>query len=629
MSDVYHIPDAGKIEELNNIANRIRINSIKCTSASNSGHPTSSSSAADLLSVLFFQTMKFHPHDPRNPSDDRFVMSKGHACPALYSAWVETGHITEEELMQLRTIGSDLEGHPTPRLDFIDVATGSLGQGINAAAGMAYVGKYIDKASYRVYCMLGDGEVAEGSVWEAMMFGSYYKLDNFVTIIDVNRLGQSQATALGHDMETYRKRVDAFGWNAIVVDGHDIPSICKAFYDAETCKGKPSCIIAKTFKGRNILGQENLENFHGKPVPPAEKSKILEHLESLISGPPTGLQPQAPVDDAPAVDISNIKLSSPPNYKIGDKVSSRKGYGNAIAKLGKNNERVIALDGDVKNSTYSIEFKKAFPGSANFIECFIAEQNLVGAAIGAGTRGRTVPFCSTFSAFYTRAFDHIRMGAVSQTNVNFVGTHCGVAIGADGPSQMALEDIAMFRTIPGSTVFYPSDAVSTERSAELAANTSGICFIRASRQDDYVIYENDREFKIGRANILQQSEKDTVTVVGAGVTLHEAMKAYETLKGKGIHIRVVDPFTIKPLDKATISACAKATDGRIITVEDHYPEGGLGGAVAEALADTRGIILRRLAVKEIPRSGKPAELLSMFGIDAASIVKAVQELSSQ
>lgn len=624
----YHVPDAKTVQELSNIGNRIRLNSIKATSASNSGHPTSSASAADILSVLFFNTMKYHPNDPRNPSDDRFVMSKGHACPALYAAWVETGHITEAQLMDLRKVSSDLEGHPTPRLDFIDVATGSLGQGINCAVGMAYAGKYFDKASYRVFCMVGDGEMAEGSVWEALSFASFYKLDNLVAIIDVNRLGQSQPTALQHEMEVYKRRTDAFGWNSIIVDGHDIQSLCKAFHAAEICKEKPTCIIAKTYKGRGIVGQEDKENFHGKPVPPQDKDKILTHIESLMfDGPLPSLQPKAPEEPVKPADVAGIKLSSPPNYTVGQKVASRKAYGSALVKIGRSCSRVIALDGDVKNSTFSIEFRKEFP--ERFVECFIAEQNLVGAAIGAGTRNRTVPFCSTFAAFFTRAFDHIRMGAVSQTNVNFVGTHCGVAIGADGPSQMALEDLAMFRSIPGATVFYPSDAVSTERAVELAANTQGVCFIRASRQEDPVVYENDQQLSIGKANVLRQCNSDVVTVVGAGVTLSETLKAYETLKAGGIHIRVIDPFTIKPIDAQTIAAAAQATGGRIITVEDHYPEGGLGGAVAEALSEYRGIVHKRLAVKAIPRSGKPAELLALFEIDAAAIVKAVKAIAQQ
>lgn len=627
MADKYHAPNDQVIKELSNIANRIRINSIRATCQANSGHPTSSTSAADLMAVLFFHTMKFHPNDPRNPSDDRFVLSKGHACPALYAAWLETGHISDDDLMSLRKITSDIEGHPTPRLDFIDVATGSLGQGLNAAAGMAYVGKKIEKANYRVFCMMGDGEVAEGAVWEAFAFSSYYELDNLVAIIDVNRLGQSQPTSLAHDMETYRKRVDAFGWNAIVVDGHDISAICRALHEAETCIGKPTCLIAKTFKGRNIIGQEDKENYHGKAVPAGDKDKILKHIQGLIteSSCPK-LKPKLPTEVIKPLKLEEVKLSEPPNYKIGDKVAARKGYGKALVKLGKSCNRVIALDGDMKNSTYSQEFMKAYAGSDRFVECFIAEQSLVGVAVGAGTRNRTIPFCSTFAAFYCRAYDHIRMAAVSQTNINLVGTHCGVAIGADGPSQMALEDIAMFRAIPNSTVFYPSDAVATERAAELAANTQGMCFIRAGRQEDPIIYKNDQKFQIGKALVLHESKNDDVTVVGGGVTLHQALKAYDTLSKEGIKIRVVDPFTLKPIDKETLVACAKATGGRVVTVEDHYPEGGIGGAVAEALADVRDVIIQRLAVKSIPRSGQPAELLEKFEIDAPAIVKAVKEI---
>uniref|UniRef100_A0AAX7SXB5 Transketolase n=1 Tax=Astatotilapia calliptera TaxID=8154 RepID=A0AAX7SXB5_ASTCA len=608
------------LQGLKDVANKLRINSIKATCASNSGHPTSCCSAAELMSVLFFHAMRYKADDPRNQCNDRFVLSKGHAAPVLYAAWAEAGFVKESELVNLRKIDSDLEGHPTPKLAFVDVATGSLGQGLGAACGMAYTGKYFDKSSYRVYCMLGDGECSEGSVWEAMAFGSHYQLDNLVAILDVNRLGQSEPAPLKHDMEIYRKRCEAFGWNTYVVDGHDVEELCKAFWQAQQVKGKPTCIVAKTFKGRGI---EDLENWHGKPIPKDRVDEILKDLQSQIQVPNKTLCPDLPNEDTAPADLSPISLPSPPEYKKGDKMATRQAYGVALKKLGQASQRVVALDGDTKNSTFSETFKKAFPD--RYIECFIAEQNMVGVAIGCASRDRTVAFASAFAAFFSRAYDQIRMGAISQTNVNLVGSHCGVSIGEDGPSQMALEDLAMFRAIPTCTVFYPSDAVSTERAVELSSNTKGICFIRTSRPATAVIYSPDEKFEVGVAKVVRQSDDDQVTVIGAGVTLHEALAAADTLAAKGKNIRVIDPFTIKPLDAATILASARATRGQIITVEDHYKEGGLGEAVLSAVGSEPGIVVTRLAVAGVPRSGKPQELLDIFGISAKYIAEAVTQ----
>lgn len=612
------------LSALSDIANKLRIHSVRCTSQGNSGHPTSGASAAEILSVLFFNVMRYSVKEPRNPASDRFVLSKGHACPVLYGAWVEAGIITPEQLLTLRKIDSDLEGHPTPRLDFIDVATGSLGQGLSCAAGMAYVGKYLDNADYRVYCLIGDGESAEGSIWEALAFGSHYKLDNMVAIFDVNRLGQSEATAYGHDTDTYKHRLEAFGYNTYVVDGHDVEALLKTFHDASTVKGKPSAIVAKTFKGRGFPGIEDQLNFHGKALG-AKTDAVIEAIsQNITNHGPHNLKPASPTCSVPAVDISNIRLSEPPNYELKQGVAVRAAYGTALAKIGKNNSRVISLDGDTKNSTMAETFKKAHPD--RFIECFIAEQNMVGVAIGAACRDRTVAFASAFACFLSRAYDQIRMGAISQTNINLCGSHCGVSIGEDGPSQMALEDLAIFRAIQGSTVFYPSDAVSCERAVELAANARGITFIRSGRPVVPVIYKNDEEFAIGKAKIVRQGADDQVTVIGAGVTLNEALKAADQLVADGISVRVIDPFTIKPIDRGTIVASARQTGGRIVTVEDHYPEGGLGEAVASAVGEERDIVLRRLAVNELPRSGKPAELLAKYGIDAAAICDAVREV---
>jgi len=610
--------------ELQDLAHKLRIHSVKMTSASKSGHPTSCSSMAEIMSVLFYRVMRYSVQEPKHPSNDRFILSKGHAAPILYAAWAEAGLFPVSDLMNLRKIDSDLEGHPTPRLNFIDVATGSLGQGLSVACGMAYAGKHFDKASYRTYCLMGDGESMEGNIWEALNFAGIYKLNNLCAIIDVNRLGQSDPAPLEHDMDTYKRRMESFGFHAIVVDGHDILELCKAFDEAGKVLDKPTCIIAKTFKGKYFPDIENLMNWHGKALGDKADS-VVKHVESLIKNPsvkPSNIP--APILDSPSVDITGVALSDPPAYKLGDKLATRQAYGNALAKLAKNNSRVVALDGDMKNSTFSQEILKV--DKNRFIECFICEQNMLGVGIGVACRDRTVAFASTFAAFLTRGFDNLRMGVISQTNLNVVGSHCGVSIGEDGPSQMALEDIAMFRSLPGCTVFYPSDAVSTERAVELAANTKGICFVRVSRPATPIIYNNQDQFSIGQARIVRRSDADQVLVVAAGVTLVEAVKAADTLAAKGINIRVMDPFTIKPLDTKSVVDNAAACGGRVITVEDHYPEGGLGDAVLAAVASSRNIIVRKLAVNAVPRSGPPADLLEMFGISANNIVTAVNDV---
>ncbi|XP_052823477.1 transketolase [Octopus bimaculoides] len=626
MSADYHRPDAKIVSELKDMANKLRMHSIKATDASNSGHPSSCSSAAEIMSVLFFHTMKYDIKNPRGASNDRFILSKGHAAPILYAAWAEAGLFPTEDLLNLRKITSDLEGHPTPRLNFIDVGTGSLGQGLSIAAGMAYTGKYFDKADYRVYCLIGDGESAEGSIWEAMAFASYYKLDNLVAILDVNRLGQSDPTPLQHDVEVYKKRCEAFGWNTCITDGHDVDSLCKVFHQASLVEGKPTCIVAKTLKGKYIPGVEDLENWHGKPLTKNSEG-ALTHLKNLLNNPgPHQLTIKSPEKTIPETDLSQVKLSELPAYELGQQVATRAAYGTALVKIGKSCKYVVAMDGDTKNSTFSQTFMKAFPD--RFIECYIAEQNLVGVGIGCACRNRAIPFISTFACFLSRAFDQIRMGAISQTNANFCGSHAGISIGEDGPSQMALEDIAMFRSIPGSTVFYPSDAVSCERAIELAARTKGICFIRTSRPSVPVIYKNDEQFNVGQAKIIRQAPGDKVTVVGACVTLLEAVRAADLLASENVSITIVDPFTVKPIDGKTIYECAKKTNGKILTVEDHYAEGGLGEAVCSAVSGYPNVIVKKLSVLEVPRSGKSAELMEKYGISANCIVKAVHQMMS-
>ncbi|KRZ74923.1 Transketolase [Trichinella papuae] len=623
------LPDLHTIQELKDIANKLRIHSIRATNASNSGHPTSCCSMAEIMSVLFFHTMKYDPKNPRDPHNDRFILSKGHAGPILYACWVEAGLIPENELLNLRKIDSDLEGHPTPRLSFVDVATGSLGQGLSCAAGMAYVMKFLDKIDSRVYCVLGDGESAEGSVWEALHFAGIYELDNLVAIFDINRLGQSQPASLGHRIDVYQQRLEAFGWNVECVDGHDVEALCRSFSSAAGVKHKPTAIVAKTFKGFGIPKVEDQENWHGKALG-KEAAAALEAINSRIKNLDRhklsiNLPRIDPSNPLKANNFSSVQLSEPPNYKIGEKVATRLAYGTALVKLGKSCDRVVALDGDVKNSTFTDKFKNAFPD--RFIECFIAEQNMVGVAVGCSTRGRTLPFCSTFATFFTRAFDQLRMGAISGANVKCCGSHAGVSIGEDGPSQMGLEDIAMFRTLPGSTVFYPSDAVSCERAVELAARVNGICFIRTGRPNTPVIYANEEQFSIGQAKIVRHSEKDCLMIVSAGVTLFEAFTAADVLaKEKGLHVCICDLFTVKPIDKRTLAEQAKRVGGKVLTVEDHYPEGGIGDAVASALAEYSDIKLTSLAVNALPRSGPPDSLMDMFGISAKHIIEACIQL---
>jgi len=625
---LYHQPSSEEVAVLKDIATKLRIHSIRMTSASKSGHPTSCSSMAELMSVLFFKVMKYK--DPkvhkfqRDPENDRFILSKGHAAPILYAAWAEAGLFPVDDLLNLRKIDSDLEGHPTPRLPFIDVATGSLGQGLSVAAGMAYAAKHFDKASYRTFCLLGDGESMEGNVWEALNFAGHYKLDNLCAIIDVNRLGQSDPAPLGHDMEQYRKRISSFGFNTIVVDGHDIEELSKAFFAAETTQGLPTAILARTFKGKDFPEIEDQMNWHGKPL--GDKAElVLQHLTSLLKNPNVE-RPfiSSPASDVAAVDLNGAALAGPPAYFKGDKVATRAAYGTALAKLAQTHPRVVALDGDMKNSTFSQTILKV--DKDRFIECFICEQNLIGVAIGVSCRDRTIAFASTFSAFLTRAFDNLRMGVISQTNINVVGSHCGVSIGEDGPSQMALEDLALFQSLPGCTVFYPTDAVSMERATELAANTRGITFIRAGRPAVPVLYENSERFEIGKSKVVRQSNDDQVLVIGAGVTLFEALKAADKLDEVGVKIRVLDPFTIKPLDWAAVQQHSAACGGRVVTVEDHYPEGGLGDSVLAALATVRNTVVKKLAVNGVPRSGPPADLLEMFGISASSIVQACNDI---
>jgi transketolase len=606
------------IESLKGIANQLRIHSIQATTAAGSGHPTSCCSAADIVAALFFAHMRLDVKNPRYYNNDRFILSKGHAAPLLYAAWAELGLFPADDLLKLRRLDSDLEGHPTPRLSFADVATGSLGQGLSVGVGMALCAR-LDKLDYRTYVLLGDGECAEGSVWEAATLAGISKLNNLVAIVDVNRLGQSQPTAFGHDLDAYKNRFEACGWRTEEIDGHDIEEILEVLA-AVGLGDQPLVILAKTLKGGGVSFLQDKEGWHGKPLSKEEAVRATAELQpSARSGLGRAIQPPtqlpAPKNDAPA--------GYPPlTYKAGDSVATREAFGNALLRIGEADLRVVAFDGDTKNSTYSEKFFKKFPD--RFTECFIAEQNMVGVATGFAARGK-VPFASTFACFLTRAFDQIRVAGISMSNLKLAGSHVGVSIGEDGASQMGLEDLAMMRAVVGSVVLYPSDAVSAEKLVEQMALHKGVAYLRTSRPKTPLLYGNEAQFPIGGAKVLRQSDSDKVTVVAAGITLHEALKAADTLKGEGTNIGVIDAYSIKPLAKEAILSAARKSGNRVITVEDHYSEGGLGDAVAGELS-AEGVQVHKLAVHEIPHSGKPEELIAKYGIDAAAIIKKVKAL---
>jgi transketolase len=615
------------IQELESIANKLRIHSIVATSEAGSGHPTSCMSAADLTAAVFFYAMRYDVANPKNPMNDRFVLSKGHAAPLLYAAWAEAGAFPVERLKTLREFTSDLEGHPTPRLPWVEVATGSLGQGLSCGVGMALNGKYLDKTGNNVFVLMGDGENAEGSVWEAAEIASYYKLDNLIGIVDVNGLGQSQRTMYGHDTEVYRRRYEAFGWHALSVDGHNVAEIISALDEAMAIDDKPSVIVAATKKGKGVSFAEDKDGWHGKAFKKGEElDRALAELQPKIASA-DGLKMKPPEGRTVSASSGNgapAKAASASGYAIGQQVATREAYGDALARLGDTNPLVVALDGDTKNSTYSEKFMKAHEG--RFFESFIAEQNMVGAAVGLSAMGK-IPFASTFACFLTRAYDHIRMAAVSQANLKLCGSHAGVSIGEDGPSQMALEDLAMMRAIESSTVLYPSDAVAAEHAVRLAAEHRGIVYIRTSRPKTPVIYSTDEEFAIGRAKVIKQTGDDKATIVTSGVTLFEALAAHDQLKAEGIAVRVIDLFSVKPVDEETLRASGRETNNLVITVEDHAAWGGLGDAVASAISPS-GIRVYQLGVREVPRSGKPEELLAAYGIDRSAIVSAVKSLVS-
>jgi transketolase len=617
---------AEQIEALRTKANLLRVHSIRATTKAGSGHPTTCLSAADLVAVLFFHVLRVDLSDPHNPLNDRVIFSKGHATPLLYAAWAEAGAFPVEHLDTLRQFDSDLEGHPTPRFVWHPIATGSLGQGLSIAAGIA-LGLKRDNLPPKVYCLMGDGETAEGAVWEAAAFAAYYGLNNLIAIVDINRLGQSQPTMLQHDLQTYARRFEAFGWKVLPIDGHDYAQILDAFEQAQSAS-QPTVILARTLKGKGASAVEDKEGWHGKPLPPdlaeqaiAELMPTPEQIEGAASLRP--LPP--PTWDKHFLQATDGAIPSLPNYTLGQMVATREAYGDTLVALGKAYPHLYALDGDVKNSTFSEKFAAAFP--ERFVECFIAEQNMVGAAVGLATLGK-IPFASSFACFLTRAYDFIRMAAIGRANIKLCGSHAGVSIGEDGPSQMGLEDLAMMRAIPDSVVLYPSDAVSTVKLVEQMVRLQGIAYLRTTRPKTPVIYDNAESFPIGGCKVLRSSPNDVATVVGAGITLHEALKAYEQLRAEGIAIRVIDLYSVKPIDAETLIRSAQETNGLLITVEDHYPQGGIGEAVAAAVQG-HGIRVQMLAVRELPRSGKPEQLLAAYGIDATAIAQAVRHLVGQ
>jgi len=606
------------ISHLEKLAKLIRYYILISTAEAGSGHPSSSLSATELMTVLFFGGFfKYDTDNIENPNNDRIIFSKGHASPLFYALWAASGKLSEDELLTLRKFNSPLEGHPTTSFKFTEAATGSLGQGLSIGAGMALNAKYIDKLPYKTYVLLGDSEMSEGSIWEAIQIAAFYKLNNLIGIIDVNRLGQCGETMYGHNLKAYEKRISSFGWKTISIDGHSINDIVRAYKIANRSKDKPVMIIAKTIKGKGISLLEDKNGWHGK-VPPKEVVKELIKELGVVDKDIVG-SIKRPKKYRPKVE--NKPPSREINYPKNTHLATRKAYGNALVRIYTQFPDIVVLDAEVSNSTYSEIFKSAYP--ERFFEMFIAEQNMIGMALGLSRRGK-IPFVSSFGAFLTRAFDQIRMCQYSNANIKFCGSHAGVSIGEDGPSQMGLEDIAMFRTILNSVVLYPSDAISTEKLVEEAAKHFGIVYIRTTRQDTPIIYESSERFPIGGCKVLRKSDKDVVTIIAAGITLHETLKAYEELKNENINIRVIDLYCVKPIDKKTIQNSAYETKA-IITVEDHFAEGGIGEAVRSCL-NTIEVPVYSLAVKKIPKSGKTQELLDYEGISKNSIVNKVKEL---
>jgi transketolase len=606
------------LNDVRELAMQLRVDSIRCSTSAGSGHPTSSMSAADVMAVLLARHFRYDWQRPDNPTNDHLIFSKGHASPLLYSMFKAVGVISDDELMtEYRRAGSRLEGHPTPLLPWVDVATGSLGQGLPDGVGVALAGRYLEELPFRVWVLCGDGEMAEGSIWEALDKASYYRLSNLTAIVDVNRLGQRGPTELGWDVDAYARRVEGFGCRAISIDGHDFDQIDKALAQVADV-GQPTVVLAQTRKGSGFSEVEDREGWHGVPLPKEMAERAIIELGGerhlTVQGP-------LPKDGTPRTRPNGeVKL---PSYSLGDKVATRVAFGQALKAVGARSN-VVVLDGEVGNSTHTEEFAKVYP--ERYFEMFIAEQQMVAAAVGMAVCGY-VPFAATFGAFLTRAFDFIRMSAVSSANIRLCGSHAGVEIGADGPSQMALEDLAMLRTVHGSTVLYPSDASSTAYLVKEMADQLGVVYMRTTRGSYPVLYAPDEPFPIGGAKVVRSGPDDQVTLVGAGVTLHNCLAAADQLSSDGISARVVDLYSVKPIDSATLVSAADATGGRVLVVEDHHPEGGIGSAVLEAFNDAgHPVQIVHLAVRNLPGSGTAEELMDRAGISVGHIAEAAKKL---
>jgi transketolase len=619
------LPSQIDLDTVAELAAQLRVDSIRASTAAGSGHPTSSMSAADLLAVLVARHLRSDWDEPRSPDNDHLIFSKGHASPLLYSVFRAVGVVSEAELLGgYRRFGRRLQGHPTPVLPWVDVATGSLGQGLADGVGIALAGRYLERRSYRVWVLCGDSELAEGSVWEALDKAAYYELSNLIAIVDVNRLGQRGPTELGWDLEAYARRAEAFGARTLVIDGHDLGAIDHAMAAAAHAGDRPTVILARTVKGKGFPEVEDRNGWHGKPLPADMAERAITELggvrELALRGPRPVPTPATNGNGRAATGAMTL-----PRYAVGDTVATRKAYGDALVAVGAHDPRVVALDGEVSNSTYADAFARAYPH--RYFEMFIAEQQLVAAATGLSVRGYR-PFASTFAAFWTRAHDFIRMGAISGVNLGLVGSHAGVEIGADGPSQMGLEDLAMLRAIHGSVVLYPSDATSTAALVEQMASLRGISYLRTTRGAYPVLYPDGEPFPVGGSKVLRSGDRDQVTLIGAGVTVHACLAAADLLGQQGIDARVLDCYSIKPIDAATLTAALEATGGRMVVAEDHRPEGGLGSAVTDSLlaAGRSDLSLVHLAVRGLPGSGSGAELLAWAGLDADHITAAARGL---
>jgi len=611
-----YVTEMDDVQLWRELGQQFRVDSVRCAAEAKSGHPTSGMSAADLMAVLLAKYLRYDFDAPDAPTNDRLIFSKGHASTLLYAIFRAAGAISDEEMLTYRQFGSIFEGHPTPRIPWVDVATGSLGQGLPIGVGMAIAGKYLDRLPYRVWVLSGDSETAEGSDWEAFEHASHYELDNLTMILDVNRLGQRGPTMNEWHLDRYRARAEAFGWHAIEIDGHDIEQVDAAYAEAQSTTVRPTVIIARTIKGKGVKAVENKDGWHGKPLddPEAAIEELggLRNITVVVAKPEPG--------EPHVFETGPLEL---PRYEVGSEIATRKAYGEALAAVGSARGDVVAVDGEVSNSTFAEIFKAAHPD--RFFEMYIAEQQMTAAAVGLQARGWRV-FASTFAAFHSRAYDFVRMAAISRASMCLSGSHAGISIGEDGPSQMALEDLAMFRAVHGSTVLHPCDANQTARLVATMADLDGISYIRTLRPNTPVLYGPDEEFPVGGSRVLRSSAEDEVTLVGCGITVHESLKAADALAKDGINARVVDCYSIKPIDGETLAAAAEET-GHLVTVEDHWPEGGLGEAVLSALAEQGArAAVTRLAVREMPHSGKPAELLAAFGIDAEAIAKAARAL---